>query len=363
MTSKNMIVLAAILTAGTTLSAHPTASSFVIVTVQDSRSATVDITTDAQSLLLKLEAYSGAAPGALGLTPADRRARLASLAPVLIEHITLAADQRTVAISPVAVMAPVENDQRVRVTLTATLPEDVRVLTWHSTLFLGSYPVLIRGGDSSAPTDADAYEWLNGAETSRAHPLADLNVRSAPWSRFLKVVALGFMHILPLGLDHVLFVCGLFLLAGGTRALLWQISAFTVAHSVTLALASLGFVTVPGAVVEPLIAMSIAYVAVENLLSSSLSRWRLAVVFGFGLLHGLGFAGALRDLGVTGADLPVTLVGFNVGVELGQIAVVVLAALVVRTLPVPAHRRRQWITVPASATIAAMGIVWAVQRL
>ena len=361
-----LIALAITLTATARLSAHPTATSFVIVSITSPRAATIDITTDAQSLLLKLETLGGAAPSSPSMSPAERRVRLADLMPILIDHVALKADDQALTLSLSAVAAPGgpnPDDQRVDVTLTAALPENARTLSWRSSLFLSSYPVLIRGGDPSAPTDADAYEWLNGDETSRVHPLADLNARTASWSRFLKVVGLGFTHILPLGLDHVLFVCGLFLLAGGTRALLLQISAFTVAHSVTLAIAALGIVRVPSAVVEPLIALSIAYVAIENITSTSLSRWRLAIVFGFGLLHGLGFAGALRDLGVSRADLPLTLVGFNVGVELGQIAVVSLAALIVQLLPVPADRRRRWVTIPGSAAIAAMGLFWAVQRV
>jgi hypothetical protein len=170
------------------------------------------------------------------------------------------------------------------------------------------------------------------------------------------------MHILPGGLDHVLFVLGLFLLASGARPLLLQISAFTLAHSVTLTLAALDFVSVPSSIVEPLIAVSIAYIAIENLIATSISRWRLAIVFAFGLLHGLGFAGALADLGVSGTELSVTLVGFNVGVELGHLAVVLAAAVVMRLLPVAAAHRRRYLTNPASAAIAAMGLFWAIER-
>lgn len=357
------ICLALVFAAIVRLSAHPTASSFVVVTLTDQRTASVDITTDAESLLLKLETFGGAGRAPDAMSPADRRVRIAGLLPILIDHIQLTADDGAIRLAPGAVVAPNGDDARVHVTLTAAVPTNAGAVSWRSSLFLSAYPVLIRGGDPSAPTDADAYEWLSGDEVSRRHPLTELGTHAAPWRRFIKVVGLGFTHILPGGLDHVLFVCGLFLLAGGTRSLLWQISAFTVAHSVTLALAALGVVAVPAAIVEPLIALSIAYVAIENLMSTSLSRWRLAVVFTFGLLHGLGFASALRDLGVSGADLPVTLVGFNVGVELGQIAVVMIAALLVRLVPVPPGRRRQWIVLPGSAAIAAMGIFWAIQRI
>jgi hypothetical protein len=106
-------------------------------------------------------------------------------------------------------------------------------------------------------------------------------------------------------------VLGLFLLSGRLRTVLAQVSAFTVAHSITLGLSIYGFITVPSAVVEPLIAVSIAYVALENMLLSDLKPWRIALVFAFGLLHGLGFAGALRELGLPRAEFMTALLTFN----------------------------------------------------
>ena len=111
-----------------------------------------------------------------------------------------------------------------------------------------------------------------------------------------QLIALGFTHILPHGLDHILFVLGLFLLATNLRTLLLQVSAFTLAHSVTLGLALFEVVSVPAAIVEPLIALSIPYVAFENIVTTRLQPWRLLLVFGFGLLHGLGFAEVLASL-------------------------------------------------------------------
>src|SRR5204862_4443520 len=102
--------------------------------------------------------------------------------------------------------------------------------------------------------------------------------------------ALGFTHIVPGGLDHVLFVLGVYLLSGRARSILWQVSAFTVAHSITLGLSMYGLVSVSPRIVEPLIALSIAYVAVENILLSDLKAWRVVLGFAFGLLHGMGFA-------------------------------------------------------------------------
>ncbi|MCG3126938.1 MAG: hypothetical protein CHACPFDD_01793 [Phycisphaerae bacterium] len=183
-----------------------------------------------------------------------------------------------------------------------------------------------------------------------------------PWWAVLgQYLILGFEHILPKGLDHILFVLSLFLLSSRTSALLWQVTMFTIAHSITLALAMYEVVSLPSSVVEPLIALSIACVASENVVATRLSPWRPAVVFAFGLLHGLGFAGVLTELGLPRGDFAVALAGFNVGVEAGQLAVLVLALAAVGWF-----RRAKWyrprLAVPASCLIAMVGLFWAVQR-
>jgi len=172
---------------------------------------------------------------------------------------------------------------------------------------------------------------------------------------------LGFEHILPRGADHILFVLGLFLLSTRLRPLLWQVSAFTVAHTLTLGLSMYGVIALPSRLVETLIAASIAYVAVENVFTSELKPWRPALVFGFGLLHGLGFASVLRQLGLPEGEYLTALLSFNTGVEAGQLAVIGTALLLVGWF-----RRRAWyrrvVVVPASALIALVGIYWALQR-
>jgi hydrogenase/urease accessory protein HupE len=135
---------------------------------------------------------------------------------------------------------------------------------------------------------------------------------------FRDYIGIGFTHIVPKGLDHILFVVGLFLLSPRLKPLLIQITSFTVAHSVTLALAMLGVISAPASIVEPLIAASIVFIAVENLATNRLSPWRPFVVFGFGLLHGLGFAGVLTEIGLSPAHFASGLIAFNVGVELGS---------------------------------------------
>jgi hydrogenase/urease accessory protein HupE len=176
-----------------------------------------------------------------------------------------------------------------------------------------------------------------------------------------KFVALGVEHILT-GYDHLLFLFGLLIVGGGLRAAAKIITSFTVAHSVTLALATLNFVSLPGKIVEPLIAASIMYVGIENLFRRDLER-RWMLTFGFGLVHGLGFAGALRELGIgaDGAGVAVPLLSFNLGVELGQLAIAaVVLPLIWRLRRLPAVELR---FAPAcSLFIVLAGSFWLVQR-
>ncbi|MGC4093978.1 MAG: HupE/UreJ family protein [Polyangiaceae bacterium] len=178
-----------------------------------------------------------------------------------------------------------------------------------------------------------------------------------------RYLVLGFRHILPLGADHVLFVAGLVLgSALRLRPLLLQLSAFTLAHTLTLGLGALGWVVLPSRVVEPLIAFSIAYVAFENLRGKASTRQRLLLVLGFGLLHGQGFASALSEAGLPRDAFLLSLLSFNGGVELGQLTVVVVLAVLLWPIREPARLRR-YAVVPGSVAIAAIGVLWGVQRL
>ena len=172
---------------------------------------------------------------------------------------------------------------------------------------------------------------------------------------------LGVQHIVPNGFDHILFVVGLFLLSLEIRPLVTQVTAFTLAHALTLTAAVLGFVTLSPQLVEPLIAMSVAYIAIENIMTAKLTPWRPFVVFGFGLLHGLGFANSLSVLGLPDQERLLALVMFNAGIEVGQLAVIAAAASSLgwcRNKP----WYRPWIVIPASAVIATTGIIWAIER-
>jgi hydrogenase/urease accessory protein HupE len=158
---------------------------------------------------------------------------------------------------------------------------------------------------------------------------------SSGWSTAWSMLKLGIEHILT-GADHLVFLLGLILVGGRARSLIGVVTAFTVAHSITLALAALGVFVPSPRLVEPAIALSIAYVGIENLFVEDASRrWR--ITFPFGLIHGFGFAGALREIALPRAQVPVALVPFNLGVEIGQLAVLSVALPFVLTI-----RRAPW---------------------
>ncbi len=181
-------------------------------------------------------------------------------------------------------------------------------------------------------------------------------------STVMQFLWLGFLHILPMGADHILFVLGLFFLSPAWRPLLSQTTVFTIAHTTTLGLSSYGIVSLPARVVEPLIALSIAYVAIENILWPKLRPARLVVVFMFGLLHGLGFASSLSEVPMPRDQFFTALLSFNFGVDFGQLTVIALAFLAVGWFREKAWYRKG-IVIPVCVAIAAVGLYWTVARI
>ncbi|MEL6597575.1 MAG: HupE/UreJ family protein [Pseudomonadota bacterium] len=219
-------------------------------------------------------------------------------------------------------------------------------------------PLVIRQGDG-----ADAYTaFLDQGTLSDPMP-RDGTARLGATAAFVAYLVIGFEHIIPKGLDHILFVLGLFFFSLAIRPLLIQVTTFTLAHTITLAMATLGIVTVPASVVEPLIAASIVYIAVENVIGSAMTWRRIAVVFAFGLLHGLGFASVLGDIGLDPARFISGLIAFNIGVEIGQLAVIAIAFLAVGIWFGKKTWYRPYIAVPASVMIGLVGAYWAIERV
>ena len=203
-----------------------------------------------------------------------------------------------------------------------------------------------------------------------AHPApGELNKLSKTEVSYLYVL-LGYRHILPLGIDHILFVVSLFLLSPKLKPVLFQATAFTIAHTITLGLSMYKIIVPPAAIVEPIIALSILYVALENIFSPTLKKSRIGIVFLFGLIHGMGFASALSEIGLPQNAYFTSLIMFNVGVELGQLTVILLSYLLFRKLylfvagkfvKVPDYRKN--IVIPVSVIIAAIALFWTIERI
>jgi len=277
-----------------------------------------------------------------------------------VDSATISFDGRPV--EPEVAIAPPDPDAppgRTTLRLHGPIPGGARAFAWTNAMALGSYPLVLQNeGDESA-----VWQWLEKGATSPTFSLAEAVVPPTRLEVVRLYLKLGFTHIVPEGPDHILFVLGIFLLSRRLKPILKQVTAFTVAHTLTLGLSIYGVVSLPPGIVEPLIALSIVFVAVENVLTPELRPSRIALVFAFGLLHGLGFAGVLSQLGLPRSEFLTALLSFNLGVESGQLAVISIAFLLVG-LPFRSQSwYRQRVIVPASCLIAAVGVYWSIQRV
>jgi len=271
-------------------------------------------------------------------------------------------DHRRLPLKIASVEIPAPGDAAIarisRVLLSGMVPAGAERLTWRAETKLGNSVIRLRDPKGGGIV---ASEYVLAGNTSGPISIGSPRPQNAG-AGFVRYLTVGFLHIVPEGLDHILFVVGLFLLSTQLSALLWQVTAFTVAHTMTLGLAMAGVVNLSPSVVEPLIAASIVYVAVENLLTDRLHGWRPVIVFAFGLLHGLGFAGVLKEVGPAPGQFVLSLIAFNLGVEFGQLAVIVGCFAVVGWTRTRAWYRKA-IVMPASIAIATIASFWVWDRL
>ncbi|WP_382264069.1 HupE/UreJ family protein [Hoeflea alexandrii] len=281
--------------------------------------------------------------------------------PRFLEGVSLSADGVRIPLEVTTVeLDPVGDTDFARLSrlqLAGPVPEGAESVVYSFDPAFG--PSVIRVPDGQGEISYSAY--LGDGGPSEPIPVVGgLTVSAA--QVFWDYIGVGFTHIVPKGLDHILFVVGLFLLSPRLKPLLIQITSFTIAHSVTLALAMMGLISAPASIVEPLIAASIVFIAVENLATNRLSPWRPFVVFGFGLLHGLGFAGVLTEFGLSPAHFASGLIGFNIGVEVGQLAVVAACYALFGAWFSDKSWYRARVTMPMSLAIAFVAVWWFAER-
>jgi hypothetical protein len=343
-----------VLAAGRPARAHEIGLTQVTATVSQTGHYQLDIAVDPDVLLTLL----GAVPPA-GLERTERDRRIEALGASFVDSVQIVFDNSRVQPRFEYLPASALGDFGAApstVRLAGTAPAGAATMRFAYGHALGAYALNLRIGDSAPQTF-----WIDGPEMSAPLSLTPPPppTRAATAWQYLRF---GFTHILPSGLDHILFVVGLFLLSLRWRPLLLQVSAFTLAHSITLGLTMYGVVSLPARIVEPMIAVSIVYVAVENLLTTELKPWRVALVFSFGLLHGMGFAGVLRDAGLPRPQFMTALLAFNAGVEAGQLTVIALAFAAVAYWRRNRLAYRRLVVQPVSIAISLVGLFWTLQR-
>lgn len=342
--------LAGLFCAGIVTRAHPLSPTSVSMFVDAKGRIDVDVTMDADAMITRLDSGSFERIDDEVAPPNRKAERLRGLAAVLERSMVLTVDGRPLRLEFDKVTVDMLSDATVR--LAAEGPAGAETVQFQMSLAGAPYALTVRTARGDHTT------WVSGPAASGPVVLD----RPDTSRTFREGVALGFTHVVPRGIDHILFVAGLGLVTV-RRQLLLVVTAFTLAHSITLGLGLYGLVSLPPAVVEPLIALSVAYIGVENLLRPGPGRWRILIVFLFGLLHGLGFAGALGEFVTTPAARFVMLVSFNVGVEIGQLAVLVVTLAGLAAISALHVRATQPTARAASAAVALVGVIWTIERL
>ncbi len=345
-----------LLVALASLDAHELGGTRVSASFQPDMTYRIAIATDASSLASKLRR------SAVEVTDlAELESIFTRFEPQFRQRVKVMFDGAEVRPGVSFAVTPAVNKESAilaTVVLTGQIPAGARDFTWSYGWTFTPYSITLHAGGGSVIA-----AWLEGGQMSKPFALGVPHTAESRMTIVWRYLGLGFTHIFPHGLDHMLFVLGIFLLSRRVSVVLWQVSAFTIAHSITLGLSLYGIVAAPPKIVEPLIALSIAYVAVENIFLSELRAWRVALVFAFGLLHGMGFAGALREVGLPRNEFLTALITFNVGVEIGQLAVIAAAFLVLGWFSSTQPWYRSRIVVPISAMIACTAVYWTIERL
>tara|TARA_B110000438_G_scaffold7830_1_gene7665 strand:+ start:978 stop:2126 length:1149 start_codon:yes stop_codon:yes gene_type:complete len=223
--------------------------------------------------------------------------------------------------------------------------------------------IILRENNDLKLEDELVTEYLqSGTETDPIF-FKENNFRSM-FTSFTNFFVLGIQHIIPKGLDHILFIFGLFLFSSSLNKLIKQITIFTIAHSITLIFVSLSLIKINPQIVEPIIALSIVYVGLENIFKNYIKEYmRYVVILFFGLLHGLGFALVLSDIGFRSSKLFINLISFNIGIEVAQISIILFLYLLIAIKFANNKYYRITFQIPSSILIASIGLYWFIERI
>ena len=224
-------------------------------------------------------------------------------------------------------------------------------------------PIILRENNNNKLEDELFTEYLQSGKVSNQFSFNENNFEKKLDS-FIKFFVLGVQHIIPKGLDHILFIFGLFLFSSSLRKLITQITIFTIAHSITLIFVSLSVMKINPQIVEPIIALTIVYVGLENIFKNYIKEYfRYVVILFFGLLHGLGFALVLSDIGYRSTDLFINLFSFNIGIEVAQISIVLVLYILIALNFAKNKNYRIFFQVPSSILISSIGLYWFFERI
>jgi hydrogenase/urease accessory protein HupE len=335
------------------VAAHALSVSYGHFSIDDGRvAAVVRIPLDDLDLLLRLDRDLDGR-----VSDAELAAARTALASYIDRHLRVRGDGAPLAgtLDRLVFWRDPASFEYIEANLTFTAPRPVRAVAVESDVLVDLYPHHKMLGEFVFARGGRADEFV--LEPGRPYERRVAERRA--WTTAISFVRLGIEHIFT-GYDHILFLFGLLLVGNGPRSLVAIVTSFTIAHSLTLAVATLGLVSPAPWTVEAAIALSIAYIGVENLFVRN-PRHRWKITFVFGLVHGFGFAAVLRDMELARAGLALSLFSFNLGVEIGQVAIVSLMYPVLVLMSHTEHR--VLITRVASSVIAAVGLVWFYQRL
>jgi hypothetical protein len=342
------------------LGAHEAGTTRVVASFTANRTYAIELTTDASTLLARLEAASKK-PRSSPVTAADYRRGFTLLCGEISRHLEAVFDGAPAPVSPTCIVDdavggadPALSSLGVTIRFGGPIPDGATTFTWQYGLTATSYALMIVSSDGRT----DSMTWLEGEQVGPVASLARLTApvrRAGAASRYLR---LGFTRFLPNGLGQVLFVLGLVLLTRRLTSILWQVGLFTLAHSAGLGLAYCRIVSPSASIVEALVILSVIYIACDNLVSPRLRPSRVVLIAAFGLVHGVALTDALQQLSRLTPPSPGDLLWFSAGIETGQLALILAAGAVVGGWASQRERHRQMVAVPASAVIATTGLLW-----